>query len=234
MAPLRRDRYQPAHPAPLLSLPPRASPQNGCAGGGGQSAESRDVGGSETAFFPQGGGDVIADAIERIGGDPDLLDLGAGGIQFRPLQCGLPYLVLCYGECGRRKSCKCTCAVEQDAGIDSVVDQAAFHCLSGYIAGRATSEKYSGAVAQRMISIAIEGTSTPTSSSVRPIRPPSCAMRRRNRKSGGNVTLTVDSGGAVPLAKKMTFLNEFIGSVHRLAASLIVVHRDGPAPLDCS
>jgi len=139
MAPLRRDRYQPAHPAPLL--PPRASPQNGCAGGGGQTAESRDVGGSETAFFPQGGGDVIADAIERIGGGPDLLDLGAGGIQFRPLQCGLPYFALCYGECGRRKSCKCTCAldrtVEQDAGIDSVVDQAASHCLSGCVGGSA-------------------------------------------------------------------------------------------------
>ena len=63
------------------------------------------------ALLSQGAGDVIADVIERIGGGPDLLDLGAGGIQFRPLQCGLPYLVLCYGECGRRKSCKCMCAL---------------------------------------------------------------------------------------------------------------------------
>src|SRR6516162_1450726 len=89
----------------------------------------------------QGAGDVIADAIERIVGGPDLLDLGAGGIQFRPLQSGLPYCALCCGECGRRKSCKCMCAlertVEQDASIDNVVDQAAFHCLSGYVAGRA-------------------------------------------------------------------------------------------------
>src|SRR6516162_8637627 len=77
-------------------------------------------------LLSQGAGDVIADVIERIGGGPALLDLGAGGIQFRPLQCGLPYLVLCYGECGRRKSCKCMRAlkrtVEQDAGVDSVVD----------------------------------------------------------------------------------------------------------------
>jgi hypothetical protein len=80
-------------------------------------------------LLSQGAGDVIADVIERIGGGPDLLDLGAGGIQFRPVQCGLPYFALGYGECGRRKSCKCMCAlkrtVEQDAGIDSVVDQAA-------------------------------------------------------------------------------------------------------------
>jgi hypothetical protein len=31
----------------------------------------------------------------------------------------------------RKRMCALECTVEQDAGIDSVVDQAAPHCLSG-------------------------------------------------------------------------------------------------------